>query len=206
MLPKGFLVELEAQIALISDERKAVLNVLIKHMNERMSAKNVAIVKFICTHNSRRSQLAEFMLDVLSREAGHPVKAISAGTESTAFNPRMVKAITSYGFEIEKFGNEANPLYIYKAGLDDYYYYSKKYNEDIIHYDDPIIVTVCGDAEQNCPVIPGTFTRQHVGYEDPKASDNTNTEAQVYRDKVLEIGGQMLYVVKKLKHSPALIA
>lgn len=199
MLPKGFKQVLEDRLTSINGDRREALDKLGQHIAERIKVNKEAVVKFVCTHNSRRSQLAEFMLDVLARDRGYNVIALSAGTESTAFNPRMVTAITSLGFEIEKYGHETNPLYIYKASGDDYYYYSKKYDEDIIPYEDTIIVTVCGDANENCPVIPGSFTRMHIGYVDPKASDNSPQEAETYSQKVLEIGSEMLYIINHME-------
>ena len=197
----GFINKLEANVSSISIERKKALEHLSSLIKVQTSTQGLAVVKFVCTHNSRRSQLAEFCLDILAREKGLSIMSLSAGTESTAFNPRMVKAIESYGFEFIEYGNEPNPLYIYRISHDDLYYYSKRWDEELIDYGESIIVTVCDDAGENCPVIPGTYERIHIKYKDPKAFDDTPKESKAYSDKVLEIGTEMYYVIQQLLKS-----
>jgi len=194
---KPFLSRLEEQSKDISSARREDLDKLAAIITEDL-VKGDSVVKFICTHNSRRSQVAEFMLDVLSREYGLKITALSAGTEATAFEPRMVNAIKNQGFPLIEYGNKPNPLYIYRIKNDDLYYFSKRYDEQLIDYGESIIVTVCGDANENCPVIPGTLKRFHLGYEDPKKSDGSDHESETYKKKVLEIGSEILYLVKAI--------
>ena len=194
----GFINKLEDNVSSINDERKKDLEHLSSLIKLQTTTQGLAVVKFVCTHNSRRSQLAEFCLDILAREKALSIMSLSAGTESTSFNPRMVEAIESFGFKLIKYGNEPNPLYIYRISHDDLYYYSKKWEEELIDYGEIIIVTVCDDADENCPVIPGTYERIHIKYKDPKAFDNTPDESTAYRDKVLEIGSEMYYVIQQL--------
>lgn len=193
----AFVDKIQGSSSKISAERKALLNQLAVAIIGDL-AKGRAIVKFICTHNSRRSQLAEFMLDVFARENGLDIIALSAGTEATAFEPRMVKAIMAQGFDLEEYGHKPNPLYIYRIKLDDLYYYSKKYDDKLLDQGEATIVTVCSEAETDCPVIPGTGQRIHIAYEDPKLHDNTAKEDEAYANKVLEIGIEMYYVVQQI--------
>ena len=194
----AFISQLKANASTIRVERKKALDHLAAVINRQISEEGSSVVKFVCTHNSRRSQLAEFCMDILARENGLPIMSLSAGTESTAFNPRMVKAIESFGFELIKYGQEPNPLYIYRISHNDLYYYSKKWDEELINYGKNIIVTVCDDAGENCPVIPSTFERIHLNYKDPKAFDNTPDESKAYSDKVIEIGTEMHYIIEQL--------
>ncbi len=182
----------------ISDLRKGTLDQIAKTMRKALKDNNEIVVKFICTHNSRRSQTAEFLLDILAREKKVNLVALSAGTEFTSFNPAMVKAIESWGFSFIKYGQEPNPLYIYNIGHDDLYYYSKVYSEELIDYKNIINITVCGDANENCPVIPSSYARFHLGYKDPKTSDGTAHQEEVYANKVVEIGSEMLYLVDSI--------
>lgn len=198
MAVKKFISKLGAGGMVLSAERKEILQPLIAAIKASLDSDKEAIVQFICTHNSRRSQTAEFLLDVFSREYNLNLTALSAGTESTAFNSRMVDAIQSFGFDLLEYGDDRNPLYIYKIKNDDLYYYSKRYDEELIAFDKKIVVTVCGDAEENCPLIPGTFKRLHLGYIDPKHADNTDQETEVYQNKVQEIGLEMLHIVQTL--------
>lgn len=198
MIINAFIKELKGRVPTISEERRNALEEFTQLIKKQINETGNSVVKFVCTHNSRRSQLAEFCLDILAREEELPIMSLSAGTESTAFNPRMVKAIESYGHELIKYGSEPNPLYIYRIDHDDLYYYSKKYDEELIDYGRTIIVTVCDHAGENCPVIPGTYERIHLNYKDPKEFDNTPNESKAYKDKVLEIGSEMYYVIQKM--------
>ena len=138
------------------------------------------------------------MLDIMARKFELNITALSAGTEATAFEPRMVNAIQNEGFELLEYGQKPNPLYIYRVNNEDLYYFSKRYDEQLIDYGKSIVVTVCGDADENCPVIPGTIKRYHLGYNDPKQFDGTSKESEAYAHKVLEIGSEMLYLVQKI--------
>lgn len=196
-----FLELLASRQETVTEERKAQLSGLASVISKNIGENGQAVVKFICTHNSRRSQAAEFLLDVLAREQDIPIRALSGGTMHTAFYPSMIDALSNFGFEIVKFGQEENPLYIYQIGSLDLYYYSKTYDDNLVEFDNQIIVTVCQSANENCPVIPGTYERFHIGYEDPKYSDNTSEEAQVYKDKVVEIGAEIYYLTSLLSSS-----
>lgn len=190
---------LESEQDNINAERRGKLSEIAQSISERIKSDATAIVQFVCTHNSRRSQAAEFLLDIIARHHDLPVKAISAGTESTAFNERMILAIESFGFQFIQYGIKKNPLYIYQENFQDLYYYSKTYEEKLIPYSNKIVVTVCDDASENCPVIPGTHTRFHLNFKDPKHSDGSKDESETYRQKVVEIGREMLWLVRQIK-------
>lgn len=195
---------LESQQDKITAQRRNKLEPIALAIANQLELKKSATVQFVCTHNSRRSQTAEFLLDIIARHNNIPITAISAGTESTAFNIRMIQAIESYGFQFIEYGIKDNPLYIYQEDFQDLYYYSKTYEEELIPYLNKIVVTVCDDASENCPVIPGTHERLHLNYKDPKHSDNTEKESETYRDKVVEIGREMLWIVNQIKSKNSL--
>jgi len=197
---QAFVEKLQAQNSALTPSRRVLLDKLAAAISGDLT-KGKAIVKFICTHNSRRSQLAEFMLDVFARENGLNIIALSAGTVATAFEPRMVKAIMKQGFELMEYGHNPNPLYIHRIEMDDLYYYSKKYDDQLLDQGKSTIVTVCSEAEADCPVVPGTGTRIHIPYEDPKIHDNTDKEEEAYDNKVIEIGREMSYVIKQVSKS-----
>lgn len=198
MAVKKFISEYVKNKTELSSERKEAIAPLMSAIRNSLDTSEKAIVQFICTHNSRRSQAAEFLLDVFAREYGLNIVALSAGTEATAFNYRMIEAIKSYGFDLNIYGDDRNPLIVYGIENNDLYYYSKKYDEEVIPIGGRIVVTVCGDAEENCPIIPGTSQRLHLGYIDPKHADNSADEEETYRAKVKEIGEEMLYLVQQL--------
>jgi arsenate reductase len=180
----------------IEDERKRLLKELSEIIRAELISSDDVNIMFICTHNSRRSQLAEFLLDNLAKYRNvKRLACFSGGTEATAFNHRMIKAIESFGFNFYKFGDNKNPLYIHEKKGIEHYYFSKIYDHDFNPSENFIAVTVCSDAEENCPVVAGAKLKFHLNYEDPKKFDDTELEAAAYRDKVLEIGSEMLYLL-----------
>jgi len=194
---KEFIDNLKQGTAIISGDRKELLDNIANSIQEYYSSNAKVTIAFICTHNSRRSQLAECLLDILSTNKEiNNIKTLSAGTETTAFNERMVKALATNGIVLDKYGPPTNPLYIYSKGIQDKYYYSKTLKE-LENVD--IMITVCGDADQNCPIVPGIFKRFHLPYKDPKWSDNSHEEEITYNNKVKEIGAEMDYIVNKLE-------
>jgi len=72
-------------------------------------------------------------------------------------------------------------------------------------YDDPtnpqkgfIAMMTCDHADENCPFIPGALARLSLRYEDPKAFDDTPLEALKYRERSLEIAGELHYIMSRL--------
>jgi arsenate reductase len=101
-------------------------------------------VLFLCTGNSCRSQMAEGWARALK---GDVVEASSAGIEKHGMNPHAVKVMAEAGIDISK-------------------QYSKTPAElEPLEFD--YVVTVCGHADENCPVFPGKTRVVHVGFEDP---------------------------------------
>jgi arsenate reductase len=117
-------------------------------------------VLFICTHNSARSQMAEGFLRHI---AGDRYDVYSAGTEATHVRPEAIAVMGEIGIDIS--GQESKTLQRYLAEPWDY------------------VITVCDDANESCPVFPGTADRSHWSFPDPsKATGNDEQRLQVYRD------------------------
>jgi hypothetical protein len=57
----------------------------------------------------------------------------------------------------------------------------------------------CGDAEENCPFIPGVELRIATTYNDPKAFDGTSQAAEKYKERCLQIALETLYVFSKVE-------
>ena len=101
-------------------------------------------VLFLCTGNSCRSQMAEGWARHLK---GDVIEAYSAGIEKHGMNPHAVKVMAEAGVDISR-------------------HYSKTPEEiGPVQYD--YVVTVCGHANENCPVFLGKAKVVHVGFEDP---------------------------------------
>ena len=101
-------------------------------------------VLFLCTGNSCRSQMAEGWARHLR---GDVIESYSAGIEKHGMNPNAVKVMAEAGVDISK-------------------QYSKTPAEiGAVEFD--YVVSVCGHADENCPLFPGKAEVVHVGFEDP---------------------------------------
>jgi arsenate reductase len=101
-------------------------------------------VLFLCTGNSCRSQMAEGWARALK---GDSIEAFSAGIEKHGMNPQAVKVMAEAGVDISRHHSKT-PAEIGPVAFD-------------------YVVTVCGHADENCPVFPGRTKVVHVGFEDP---------------------------------------
>lgn len=194
-----FVKNLKQRPEQIDINRKDDLNLLAELIHSEIEEKEINHIVFICTHNSRRSQLAELMLRIASQEFGFDqIHTYSGGIEVTAFNHRMVKALEREGLEFEKSDESSNPVYVLKSELFPQPMFSKIYDDDVNPSEDFIAVMVCDHADENCPVITGATERISLPYLDPKAFDDTPEEADAYSQKVSEIGSEMIYLCERL--------
>jgi protein-tyrosine-phosphatase len=198
-----------AEFDQIPDSRKLALQELAQFVADRKSAGEIVRLTFICTHNSRRSQMAQLWAAVAAAHYGiDRVETRSGGTEATAFNPRAVAALQRAGFEIVKIdesdsaSDSQNPQYRVKFATsgEPLVCSSKKYDSLPISTADFCAVMTCSDADKNCPVIPGAASRVSLPYVDPKLSDGTPEEAATYDDRSAQIAREMLYVFSLVKN------
>ena len=198
------IVLLEEQFQGIHADRRKELQELADIIKNQLIQQDSSKVIFVCTHNSRRSQLAEIWLRVAVEHYGLTnIESYSGGTETTAFNPRMVHALKEFGFELEEIQSGENPRYrveLQKDKGDKNVMFSKKYNDPYNPQKDFIAVMVCDQADAACPFVPGAFARVSLPYKDPKAFDNTDLEEFAYDQKVQEIGCEILFLCKFLKN------
>ena len=105
-----------AEFDKIPNERKALLDKIAKYVGDAKRDNKPARVVFICTHNSRRSQMSQVWAQTAAAYYGVRVEAFSGGTEATAFNPRAVAALKRAGFEIADAKSGSNPHYEVRFG------------------------------------------------------------------------------------------
>lgn len=182
----------------ISDERQQKLAVLADYVLAGLEDKRTPKVIVICTHNSRRSQLGQVWLSIAADFYSLEIAAYSGGTEATAFYNSAVGALQSCGVKVsmnEK--HSSNPVYRmrWKNEGESHEYFSKKFDDPANPSSEFAAVMVCDSAAEACPYVPGCDLRLAIPYIDPKHSDHTAGEANVYYDKALEIGCEMLYVM-----------
>lgn len=108
---------------------------------------------FLCTGNSCRSQMAEgWGKEIL----GDEWRVLSAGIEAHGLNPNAVKAMNEVGIDIS---NQSSDMI----------------DTEILNNAD-LVVTLCGDAADKCPVTPAHVKRDHWGFEDPAKAQGTEEE------------------------------
>jgi arsenate reductase len=113
-------------------------------------------VLILCTGNSCRSHLAE---GLLRAAAGDILEVASAGSKPAGYvHPLAIKAMQEIGVDISA-------------------HHSKHMNE-FLDGDVETVITVCGNADQACPMYPGQLNRHHWGFDDP-AHATGSEEAQM---------------------------
>lgn len=188
----------------ITEERSKLLDVIAASICREIINKKVVNLNFICTHNSRRSQIAQVWSNFASDYFGlKAIESFSGGTAITSFFRNTVHTLEEVGFlfQLLEFSHQ-NPIYEikYKGNKDPIIGYSKIYN-DIANKKPYIAITTCSNAESNCPFIPDALERFHMPYTDPKIYDNTAEWPQKYLETNRQIAGEMHYLYNKIKNS-----
>ena len=112
------------------------------------------LVLILCTGNSCRSHLAE---GILRAAAGDVLEVASAGSKPAGYvHPLAIRVMREIGIDISEHA-------------------SKHMNEFL---DRPVqtVITVCGNADQACPMFPGQVNRYHWGFDDPAHATGTEEE------------------------------
>ena len=179
----------------ISDQRKELLKPLKEYLFSKINQKSVVNLNFICTHNSRRSQLSEVWAKIIGDFYGLNINTFSGGIEITACNERTINSLSRLGFKIKNLGGE-NPHYEikYADNKTPITLFSKLYDDPANPKTGFAAVMSCSHADENCPFIPGAEKRISLPYEDPKAYDNTADEAKIYDERSIQIATEMKYV------------
>jgi arsenate reductase len=110
-------------------------------------------VLVLCTGNSARSQMAE---GLLRYDAGDRFEVASAGTHPSIVRPEAVAVMRELGIDIS--GHRSKSVDEYTGQPFD------------------IVLTVCDNAREACPLFPGTGTRLHRGFTDPAAVQGSESE------------------------------
>lgn len=180
----------------IPQGRKEILKQIAGFVDAKIQRREKIELIFICTHNSRRSHIAQIWAQTAAAFYGiDGVISFSGGTEATAFNPRAVKAMQDAGFRINTRSNGDNPVYEVKFSDDAsaLIAFSKKYDSETNPQKGFAAVMTCSHADENCPVVLGMEKRISLPYNDPKDFDNTAQESDKYAERVREIGTEILY-------------
>ncbi|WP_159948096.1 low molecular weight phosphatase family protein [Polaribacter septentrionalilitoris] len=177
----------------INEERKELLSKISTFIANEYTEKGVVNLNFICTHNSRRSQLGQVWAFYAADFFGLNINAFSGGTEVTAFYRNTVKTLQKVGFtfQVSDFSHQ-NPKYLisFSGALKSILGFSKRY--DHAHNKNPFIaITTCNNADANCPFIPEAIARFHLPFVDPKISDGTDKQDETYLDTNKQIAAEI---------------
>ena len=115
---------------------------------------NKPTILILCTGNSCRSHLAE---GILRKAAGDLFDVQSAGSKPAGYvHPLAIKVMAEIGIDISN--------------------HRSKHLEEFLTRDIETVITVCGNADQACPVFPGQVNRHHWGFIDPAHASGTDEE------------------------------
>lgn len=114
------------------------------------------LILVLCTGNSCRSHLAE---GFLRRALGDTAIVASAGSKPAGYvHPLAIKVMAEEGIDISQ--------------------HTSKHLNEFLDREVETVITVCGNADQACPMFPGQLNRHHWGFEDPAHATGTE-EAQL---------------------------
>lgn len=129
---------------------------------------------FLCTGNSCRSQMAEGW----GKEyLGDNWEVFSAGIEAHGVNPKAVQAMKEVDVDIT---NQSSDLI----------------DRNILNTAD-LVVTLCGDAIDNCPTIPPHVRHEHWGFDDPAKAEGTDEEVWAVFQRVRDEIGEKINAFSK---------
>ena len=112
-------------------------------------------VLFLCTGNSARSQMAEA---ILRNYGGDHFEAYSAGLKPKGIHPFTIQVMKEKGYDLSSQHSKGVGEYLGKLLVQ-------------------TLITMCDDAEKNCPTAwPGVNNRLHWAFEDPAALEGTDDQ------------------------------
>ena len=124
-------------------------------------------VLFLCTANSSRSQMAEGIVNHLWSDQ---MEAFSAGTQASFVNSLAIEVMKEIGIDISK--HRSKNLSEFDGQSFDY------------------VITLCGEANETCPLYIGGAKKMHIGFDDPAKAKGTHDEIlqefQRVRDEIKE--------------------
>ena len=142
-------------------------------------------ILILCTGNSCRSHLAE---GILKHELGDAFRIESAGSKPAGYvHPLAIRALAEIGIDISG--------------------HRSKHLDEFLQDDIETVITVCGNADQACPMFPGQMNRHHFPFDDPAHATGTDEEQfEVFRrvrDEIRAVFGA--YAAGRLDESKRLV-
>ncbi|MFY0629685.1 MAG: hypothetical protein JXR05_04835 [Flavobacteriaceae bacterium] len=185
----------------IEESRKELLIKVAAKITEVYQSNGFVNINYICTHNSRRSQLGQVWAFYAANYFNLEVHPFSGGTEATAFYRSTVATLKEVGFifHIKEFSHQ-NPVYeISFEGSDKNLLGFSKTFDHPLNNGPYIAITTCDSADENCPFIPEAIHRFHLPYKDPKYADNTSEQEKAYLKTNEVIASEVYFIFNQVK-------
>lgn len=199
---RPFITKITGEFDKIPADRQKELKKGAAFIRSKIQAGEPAQLTFICTHNSRRSHMAQIWTQTAAAYYGiDGINAFSGGTEATAFNTRAIQALQRAGLSLTDSTGGSNPVYWvkYSDNKPVIRAFSKVYNAEGNPKDNYAALMTCSQADKNCPVVEGSTLRIAIHYEDPKVADNTPEETARYDERNEQIAREMFYLIAHVK-------
>ena len=191
------------QLWLMQEDRNELLQRIAQEVVRAQAIGEDFTLVFVCTHNSRRSQLCQAWFWHYAQRAGLDVDIASAGTEVTACNARTVAALRRAGFGVLAENDTVdNPTFLLTdqdRTSSSCYLFSKTLNHETLSNKQLIAIMTCDHADENCPFIPTAIARIPLRYKDPKHADDTEHEPKAYDLASDTIRNEMRLLVDLIK-------
>lgn len=187
--------------ASLTEDRKKLLSKIATAIAKEYTENKTVNLNFICTHNSRRSQLGQIWSFFAASYFKLNINAFSGGTEVTAFYKNTVKTLQKVGFKFQltDFSHQ-NPTYTisFDGTKNTILGFSKLYS-NTINTEPYMAITTCNNADTNCPFIPTASHRFHLPFIDPKHSDGTTEQEETYLQTSIQIAGEVYFIFSEVK-------
>ncbi len=145
-----------------------------------MNSNNKKRILILCTANSARSQMAE---GVLRNLAGDRYEVFSAGSRATSVNPYAIQVMREIGVDLSS--------------------HTSKTFAPFLGQPFDAVITVCDNAAENCPFLPGQYNRIHWSFPDPAAVEGDAEKLQAFRevrDGLIEKFNAFVHEQEKINH------
>ena len=170
-----------------NQKRKKRLDNIASVINENLN-KTRSIV-FLCTHNSRRSQICEVWGKVFAEIYRKKININSAGAFKTVVHSQVYESIVKCGLIV----NNKKEIFFDKKKF--------KLNSkttDSITMKNFIAVMTCSDAEKSCPHDPKSIRNIKMFFNDPRIYDETDKMSREYLKTTTYIAEELNYIFKNI--------
>ncbi len=131
-------------------------------------------VLFLCAENACRSQMAEALVN---HDLAGEAQAFSAGVRPSRVNPRAIQVMAELGIDIRQ--------------------QRSKSVADLAGERFDLVITLCDQAQQQCPFFPGDTEVRHVGFPDPAQATGSEDEiTAVFRQVRDDLRGQIIPLLR----------